>query len=298
MEGYGMDYSTNAIGIRHGKENPLTLIRDEYLFITGEDACASAVLAALEHWSNWKVGKKEDATPWILRSHAKLSIDMLGLYGVRKIADAIKKLESLGYLEVMGSVGETPRYKLNVENINGDLEGYIPYGERTSAKVKTSPAEGKRYPGRKEDPLRKKEEGVRKTADIIDTRIDSLIDLSIETENRDSSTLYTLDKGNHIGEVNSSENLKDFLASLRTWRSDFQAWRYTTHERGAQDVLAEIREVYSRVMYANMNETLTLDMIPGIVEDLSQYGFTWNLQENPYPLAGSHLSNLGMVVEG
>ena len=112
------------------------------------------------------------------------------------------------------------------------------------------------------------------------------------------STLYTLDKGNHIGEVNSSEILKDFLASLRTWRSDFQAWRYTTSERGAQDVLAEIREVYSRVMYANMNETITIDMIPGIVEDLSQYGFTWNLQENPYPLAGSHLSNLGMVVEG
>lgn len=112
------------------------------------------------------------------------------------------------------------------------------------------------------------------------------------------STLYTLDKGNHIGEINSSEILKDFLASLRTWRSDFQAWRYTTPERGAQDVLAEIREVYSRVMYANMNETLTLDMIPGIVEDLSQYGFTWNLQENPYPLSGGHPSNLGMVVEG
>jgi hypothetical protein len=298
MKGNEMDYSTNAVGIRHGKDNPLTLIRDEYLFITEEDTCASAVLAALEHWSNWKVGRKEEATPWITRSHAKLAIDMLGLYGVRKIADAIKKLESLGFLEVKGTVGETPRYRLNVENINAALEGYIPYGERTSAKVQTSPAEGKRYPGRKEDPLRKKEEGVRKTADIIDTRIDSLIDLPIETENRTSSTLYTLDKGNHIGEVNSSENLKDFLASLRTWRSDFQAWRYTTSERGAQDVLAEIREVYSRVMYANMNETLTLDMIPGIVEELSQYGFTWNLQENPYPLAGIHLSNLGMVVEG
>ena len=73
--------------------------------------------------------------------------------------------------------------------------------------------------------------------------------------------------------------LKSFLDSLRSWRNSFQAFRYTTPDKGAQDIIAEIREVYSRVMYSNMNETLTLDMIPEVLEELSRYGYAWKMDE-------------------
>lgn len=102
-------------------------------------------------------------------------------------------------------------------------------------------------------------------------------DLDICTPSLSTST--TLDKDNYIGEVNSSEILKSFLGSLRTWRNSFQAFRYTTPDKGAQDIIAEIKEVYSRVMYSNMNETLTLDMIPEVVEELSRYGYGWEMDE-------------------
>jgi hypothetical protein len=100
-------------------------------------------------------------------------------------------------------------------------------------------------------------------------------DLDICTPSLSTST--TLDKGNYTGEVNSSEILKSFLDSLRTWRNNFQAFRYTTPDKGAQDIIAEIREIYSRVMYSNMNETLTLDIIPEVVEELSRYGYDWKM---------------------
>ncbi len=181
------EFTTNTAGIKHSKSRPMVLVRDEYLFITGEDHCAAAVLAALEHWIN-HLGKNS-----VKRSHGKLSSDMIGLYAPKRIASGIGRLESLGLISVSGNKGEVPSYGLNVETINSKLETYVPFAERTSVKRDNHPGQKTEVPpsngvgGLSKDrgTSVKRETPLCLLTDIIDENRLS-IELEIDQENRTS----------------------------------------------------------------------------------------------------------------
>lgn len=123
-----MDRKVPSAQVDHGKSRPFVMIRDEYLFLTGEDACAAALLAVLENWTNSL--SKSRTGRWITRSHRLLSEDMLGLYSGKRIASAVKLLVERGYVLANVRPKSTSEFRLDAVKINEALRGYVPYRDR------------------------------------------------------------------------------------------------------------------------------------------------------------------------
>jgi hypothetical protein len=123
-----MERTASRVQVDHGKSRPFVMVRDEYLFLTREDACAAALLAVLENWTNSL--SKSRAGTWITRSHRLLSEDMLGLYSAKRIGSAVTLLAEKGYIQVNVQQRSTSEFRLDTDKINEDLKGYVPYRDR------------------------------------------------------------------------------------------------------------------------------------------------------------------------
>ncbi len=123
-----MDSAVSSSQVVHGKSRPFVMVRDEYLFLTGGDACAAALLAVLENWANSL--SKSRAGKWVTRSHRLLSEDMLGLYSAKRIGSAVTFLVEKGYIRANVQPRSTSEFHLDTGKINEDLRGYVPYRDR------------------------------------------------------------------------------------------------------------------------------------------------------------------------
>lgn len=134
-----MNSAVSSAQVDHVKSHPFVMVRDEYLFLTGGDACAAALLAVLENWA--KSLSKSRAGKWITRSHRLLSEDMLGLYSGKRIASAAKLLVEKGYILANVQPKSTSEFRLNIGKINEALRGYVPYRDRIAREKLLQPTE-------------------------------------------------------------------------------------------------------------------------------------------------------------
>lgn len=94
----------------------LVIIREHYLAIADGDHCIAALLNWFEQWTNTKLDelsqdeiRRQSAKEagelidsmhiWIYAGHEELSHELMGLFGERKIADALKWLCDIGFIE-------------------------------------------------------------------------------------------------------------------------------------------------------------------------------------------------------
>lgn len=73
------------------------IIRPEYLEICEGDYCAAAILDLFKRWTASKLKKKADV--WIYKSQPELRDDLMGLFGLNKIAAALLKLRDWAYIK-------------------------------------------------------------------------------------------------------------------------------------------------------------------------------------------------------
>lgn len=128
---------TRASCIPHSKSQHLVIIREDYLAICNGNHCAAAILNEFEQWTNTKldhagqhdieneIAAREgaasdlDTSTWVYMSQEQLHRDLMGMFGERKIADALKELKELGFLTVRTNPkfkwDRTLQYLLNVD---------------------------------------------------------------------------------------------------------------------------------------------------------------------------------------
>jgi hypothetical protein len=129
--------------IEHPAENPMVIIRADFLAICEGDHCRAALLAVFEWWTNVKRGWSDqaratndiarsggmpgvqDEETWIWKTADELSAEMLGLYSERSIRPALKWLTGQGFISVRRNPvfrwDATPQYMLNVEVVNAAI---------------------------------------------------------------------------------------------------------------------------------------------------------------------------------
>ena len=132
--------------IPHSKSEQLVIIREDYLAICAGNHCAAAILNVFEYWTNVKIAHQsqaealnsaaesagdkptQDTELWIYKSQKQLKDELLSAYGENKIGEALKMLQSLGYLETRTNPNyrwdKTIQYRLHIENVITALQNY------------------------------------------------------------------------------------------------------------------------------------------------------------------------------
>ena len=102
--------------ISHPPKERFVELRTGYQAIVGQDDCAAMLLSIFEHWTNYKLGQRnqaehhnqaacdesleetQDTGLWIYKSNDDLSEELLGHYSGRVISRALKTLLEYGFL--------------------------------------------------------------------------------------------------------------------------------------------------------------------------------------------------------
>lgn len=81
-------------------------IREDYLHLVDGDACAAAMLALFEFWTNGKAEHvADDAEIWITGKTAQdISDRLLNLYNEKSVRERLKKLGALGFIQTRPTV--------------------------------------------------------------------------------------------------------------------------------------------------------------------------------------------------
>jgi hypothetical protein len=89
--------------IEHPAQASFVILRDEYMALCDNDACAAMLLHVFEHWTNTKLRQLEERGKgdlWIFRSREQLrDEDLCGAFGLRRIDNALERLRILGFLD-------------------------------------------------------------------------------------------------------------------------------------------------------------------------------------------------------
>ena len=98
-------------------------IRPEYLEICEGDHCAAAIL---DLFSRWTFGKEKRGTStWVYKKRTELRDDLMGLFGLSKVAAALIKLRAWGYLNwrenPINRQDKTLQYQFNAQAVNDVL---------------------------------------------------------------------------------------------------------------------------------------------------------------------------------
>jgi len=128
--------------IAHAPNNPLVIIRKDYLDMCEGDHCAAAILNVFEYWHGVKLANASqaeienkiaaaegsplvEADLWVWKSIPDLISDLLGLFGETKVSKSLSYLCESGYLERRRnpkySYDRTMQYRFNAEAIQAIL---------------------------------------------------------------------------------------------------------------------------------------------------------------------------------
>lgn len=150
---------TKTTCIKHSPRQQLVILREDYVDLCEGRHCAAALLNVFEHWTNIKLGQREQAQTenaiaaaegkplvddslWIFKSIAELKAELLGLWADRKIADDLDYLtESRGFLSKRVNpkyqYDKTRQYQLCIERLQAALNGEnLPAGIGENADAK------------------------------------------------------------------------------------------------------------------------------------------------------------------
>lgn len=111
--------------IAHPPNSRFTMIREDYLALVNDNACAAALLNDLEQWHNAKLRGREQAVEhnraarqsdveatqdtelWVYKTQAEFKTELLGIWSERTIATALQLLYDKGFIETRTN----PKYK-------------------------------------------------------------------------------------------------------------------------------------------------------------------------------------------
>lgn len=101
-------------------------IHEDYLKLMGGNFCEAAVLDVIEYWTGieWANANKsgEFRLPWVEAPLPKIHTEMYGMYSLRSIQEALKRVESAGFITVDRSHGgSSNKYLLNVGSLTWAL---------------------------------------------------------------------------------------------------------------------------------------------------------------------------------
>lgn len=254
-----MDRTVSRTQVDHGKSHPFVMVRDEYLFLAGEDACAAALLAVLENWTNSL--SKSRAGKWITRSHRLLSEDMLGLYSAKRIGSAVTLLVEKGYIQANVQPRSTSEFRLDACKINEDLRRYVPYRDRI--------AEENHLQAREKLPQSAAEEFLHATEELCQS-----IEEIPKSCGKTSDTIYSR-LSNRLGQATSNRVCIDKADTLDFTLEEF----LVSPERMQESERARIR---FKILFEELTEPWDLSVSDDLLEmeRLSRYLMERDLRES------------------
>lgn len=137
----------------HPTNARLLMVREEFIRLCDGDHCAASLLAIFEYWHNVRLRQIEqehvrhaydpnyspNVEIWVYKSVEDLAVDLLGLYGERKVRDSLAFLVSRQYVQTRpnpkNTYDRTKQYQLLPERVSAALQDLFPSDEAVTAPI-------------------------------------------------------------------------------------------------------------------------------------------------------------------